>query len=560
MPPSPTQRIARFLSLMLLPALGHTQVSIPDAMPSGAALQSFANTAPAGLPAAGEVFGGTRSFRSLDVTGGGAFGGNQGGGLDNRSNLSGGLDNFVTPSLDLGTFGLPFFERGFAIDQADVSLGPLGINFHSLSASVLTSDNINFTFEDPKHGTVGTSSLGFSVIFQPLQNIHLLLRGNLIALPFEKKIGLEGFGLQSPLAAALGITGGSRNLTQFQLYHKWDPGDWEIEFLDDYSVQYASGAGFLRNFQADGMLYAWDPFVFDELDPGGEFEFTPEAIAKGDRATQFDRTDRLDYSDQAVNNFDSPSLLSTNTLANTISFAAPLESQVSLSNYRQDRWDTFEGITTHETTIGGRLIMANNRDNLRFQPFGALKWIFVPRDSTGWSLGVRSQLTDNMSGITNYGKTGGSETWRIALRHQFNSRNLHAASFIRNVQLFNINKFWDYRFSRVMGIGMTGDAIIRGGEDINRSSGEKNDSFFLGLGFSKVFSPAVTYSNTLGYKKIKDEEGNGTDTADFENRLRTNFWENYTFTASHKWRYRAPDETPGSIEENIMVFEFSRAF
>ena len=560
MPPSPTKRIAWFLPLILHAAPVHAQVSIPDAMPSGAALQSFVNSGAEALPGAGEAFGGTRSFRNLDLTGGGSSSGNQGGGLDSRSNVNAALESFSAPILDLESFGLPFFDTGFALDQADISLGPLGINFNTLTAFVQTSDNVNFAFEDPQHRAIGGSSLGISLIFQPLENIHMLLRGNLIALPFEKKIGFEGFGLQSPLAAALGISGGSRNLTQFQLYHKWDPGDWEIEFLDDYSVQYSSGSSFLRNLQADGMLYAWDPLVFDELDPGGEFEFTPEAISKGDRATQFDRTSSLDYSDQAINNFDTPSLISTNTLANTITFTAPLESRMSLSNYRQDRWDTFEGQTTQDTTVGGRLLVANNRANLRFQPFGTFKWTFVPTDNSGWTLGLRSQLTENMTGVANYGRTGGNETWRLGLRHQFNSRNIHAASFVRSVQLFNISQYLDYRFSRVMGVGMTGDAIIRGGENISNATNTKSDNIFFGLGFSKVFSPAVTYTNTLGYKKIKDEDGNNTSTADLENRLLTRFWDFYSFTASHKWRLRDPDTIPGNIEENIMVFEFTRNF
>ncbi len=570
MPPLKTKRIAWLLSLALPATLSHAQVSIPDAMPAGAALQSWEGYSPPIAAGNNQEFGIPRTFRSLDFTrrgdaatdrGSGGFARSFGGDIDNRSDVNAQLNNNLDPILDLESFGLPFFDKGMALENADLSLGPFGINFHSLTGSVLSTDNYQFDFDNPQNRVYGSTRLNFSLIFQPLQNLHLLVKGDLIALPFEKKIGLNGFGMQDPIGAALGMQGSSRNLTHVQLYNKWDVGEnWEVEFLEDYSVQFSSGSSFLRNFQMDGMLYAWDPLVFDEIDPGGEFEFTPEAISKSDRAANFDRTSTIDYSDQAINNFDTPSLLSTNTLANTISFLAPLETDVTLSNYRQDRWDTCEGRTTQDTTIGGRLLLANSRKNLRFQPFGYYKWTFHPTTSNGWSIGIRSQLTDNMKGITNFGNSSGTATWRIAVRHQFNSRNLHAANFSKVVQLYNIQKTWDYRFSRVMGFGMTGDAIIRGGEVTDRDTNITSDQLFFGLGISKVFSPALTYTNTLGYKDVKDPFGIKDHSMDMENRIDIRHWEYYTFMASHKWRFRNPGSIPGSVDENIFVFEFGRTF
>ena len=53
------------------------------------------------------------------------------------------------------------------LDEADIALGPLGINFRDVRTSVLFSDNIDLGDQNQDDGVLGIATLGFSVIFQP---------------------------------------------------------------------------------------------------------------------------------------------------------------------------------------------------------------------------------------------------------------------------------------------------------------------------------------------------------------------------------------------------------
>jgi len=483
-------------------------------------------------------------FRSLDF---------EVGPTSNRSSFSSDIDNRFGPQIDLDSFGLPFFEQGLAIDDADFSLGPLGINFKRLTASVVFSDNKNFTHSNEEVGVLGVANIGFNVIFQPLDNFHILLRGDLVVLPFEKKIGINGLGMQDPVSASLGMTGGSRNISQMQLFYNFTAGDWDIEFVEDFSVQFGGGSSFLTNFHADGVLYAWDPLVFDQLDSAGRYQFTSEGTSKGDRASRFDVDNRT-----ATSNFEDPITISTNTLGNTIGYTLPLETDFKLSTYRQDRWFSQNGQTSHDATIGGRLQLSNRRKNLRFKPFAHYKYILEPNFSSGWKIGLKSDITENMVAITDFGQTDRNDTWRLSLRHQFNSTTLHALSYRKEVYLFDVRQSWDYRISKVLGHKFTTDFIIQGSDSESLDTGEETDQYFYGLSLRKVFNKDLRWTGTIGYKDIIDQKDVKDNLADIENRLHINTWDKYRFVISHRWRFSNPGGTPGNADENVIIFQLNR--
>ena len=529
--------IPYFTFLVSFPAISFSQITLQDAVPSLGNVE--------GLNAVGyqQPQQTAMDFRSLDF---------ELGPTSNRSSFGAEIDNRFGPLVDLDSFGIPFFDQGLALDDADFSLGPLGINFRRLSASVVFSDNMNFTHDNEEVGVLGVVNLGFNLIFQPLDNFHILLKGDLVALPFEKKIGINGLGMQDPVNASLGLTGGSRNITQMQLFYDFTAGDWNIEFVEDFSVQFGGGSSLLTNFQADGVLYAWDPLVFDELDTAGRYQFTSEGTSKGDRASRFD------FGDQSTSNFEDPNIISTNTLGNTIGYTLPLETDFKLSTYRQDRWFSQKGETTQDTTIGGRVQLASSRKNLRFKPFTYYKYTVEPKFASGWKVGLRSDVTDNMVAITDYGQTEGNDTWRFSFRHQFNSTTLHALSFRREVYFFDVRQAWDYRVSKVLGLQFTSDLIIQGSEVESLVDGEETDQMFYGVSLRKVFSPDVRWTGTIGYKDITDKDDAKDHLADVENRLNINAWDKYNFVISHRWRFSNPASIAGSADENSIIFQLNR--
>ena len=66
-----------------------------------------------------------KDFRSIDF---------EVGPTSNRSSMLMEVGQGFNTNLDLDAFELPFFDRGLGLDEADISLGPFGINFHQVKA------------------------------------------------------------------------------------------------------------------------------------------------------------------------------------------------------------------------------------------------------------------------------------------------------------------------------------------------------------------------------------------------------------------------------------------
>jgi len=493
-----------------------------------------------------------KDFRSIDF---------EVGPTSNRSSMLMEVGQGFNTNLDLDAFELPFFDRGLGLDEADISLGPFGINFHQVKASVLFSDNIDLEEKDADAGVLGITTLGFSIIFQPFESLHLMIRGDLVALPFEKKVGFNGFGLQDPTSASLGLEGGTRNLSHIQTLLAFEPGDWDIELMEDFAVEFAQGSNYLTNFEADGSLYAWDPVVFDEVDSAGRYQYGAGGTAKGDRASMFDTQER------ATGEFEDMTIFRSNTAGLTVGRTLPTETDLKVSYYRRDRWTVLPDSTPQDTRLGGRVLLNNKKENLRFKPFASYKWINEPSFSQGWNAGLRTEITDHMHSITDYGQTDGNSTWRIALRHQMNLRTMHAASFRRLMDINDITgngdlqTIWDYRLSKVIAPRFNADFILRGGETENLETGETHDNMFYGLGLTKAFTNAISWNTTAGHKRRESQEGQVNRSTDIDNRLNIRAWDVYKFLFSHRWRDRVYNDpnSPGGTNENLFIIQVSRS-
>lgn len=539
----PTAAVAAILCTSLLTMQG--QVTIPRNLPLMPSVdQEAIFTQPAMR----------KDFRAVDFEVGPA---------SNRSSMLMSLGEGFNTNLDLEAFDLPFFERGMGLDEADLALGPFGINFHEVRTSVLFSDNIDMAEDNEDAGILGIATLGFSFIFQPFEGLHLMFRGDLVALPFEKEIGFNGFGLQDPANAALGLESGTRNLSHIQTLLAFEPGEWDIELMEDFAVEFAQGSNYLTNFQADGTLYAWDPVVFDEVDSAGRYQFGAPATAKGDRASMFD------FEERATGAYEDMTIFRTNIAGITLGRTLPTETDLKVSYYRRDRWTVQPDSTPQDTRLGGRVLLNNKKENLRFKPFASYKWINEPRFSQSWNAGLRSELTEHIHSITDYGQTDDRNTWRIALRHQLNLRTMHAASFRRQIDIndftgaSDLQTIWDYRLSKVLAPRFNVDFILRGAESETLESDprESYEHMFYGLGLTKSFTSTVNWTTTTGYKRQENQDGKVNRSTDIDNRLAIRAWDAYRFLLSHRWRERIRNDQdePGGTRENLFIFQVSRS-
>lgn len=533
-----------FASLCSAWSMVWSQVAIPQGMPFLPGVQQAQVHQPL-VP---------KDFRSIDFEVGPA---------SNRSSMLMSVGEGFNTNLDLEAFQLPFFERGMGLDEADIALGPLGINFRDVRTSVLFSDNIDLGDQNQDDGVLGIATLGFSVIFQPFESLHLMFRGDLVALPFEKEVGLNGFGLQDPTRAALGLSGGTRNLSHIQTLLAFEPGDWDIELMEDFAVEFAQGSNYLTSFQADGTLYAWDPVVFDEVDSAGRYQFGAPTTAKGDRASMFD------FEERATGDYEDMTIFRTNTAGITLGRTLPTETDLKVSYYRRDRWTDHEGGTQQDTRLGGRVLLNNKKENLRFKPFASYKWINEPRFSSSWNAGLRSELTEHMHSITDIGQTDGSTTWRIALRHQINLRTMHAASFRRQADIndftgtSDLQTIWDYRLSKVIAPRFNADFILRGAksETLDADDPATSEHLFYGLGLTKAFTSNLNWTTTTGLKIQENHDGKEDRSADIDNRLSLRAWDAYEFLLSHRWleRVRNSANPAEGIRENLFILQVNRS-
>ena len=184
------------------------------------------------------------------------------GGLDHATVGSGniavqsGLRNFVGIN--------PLGERGSRPKNAEFQIGPFYLDVENITAGLLVSDNVNWTETNRQAGVIGIVRLVSLADFQLTDNLRIAMRGALVYLPFQGKIGIAGFGIRDDV----GITLNSVPLTRAQFTYNVLAGGWEIKAFDDFRARY-------RYFDV-GMgesLYDYRGESFDEEDRAGHYVF-----------------------------------------------------------------------------------------------------------------------------------------------------------------------------------------------------------------------------------------------------------------------------------------------
>ncbi|MEI9896286.1 MAG: hypothetical protein WDN28_21090 [Chthoniobacter sp.] len=91
--------------------------------------------------------------------------------------------------------GVPFLQRGFEPQNADLKLGPFYFKLRALEAAILHSDNIDLTQDNPKSGTIAYVGMTIDVLAQLTENLRLATSVTLVYLPLDGRAGIVGYGL-----------------------------------------------------------------------------------------------------------------------------------------------------------------------------------------------------------------------------------------------------------------------------------------------------------------------------------------------------------------------------
>lgn len=138
---------------------------------------------------------------------------------------------------------LPFVES-IKPEDALVHLGPFKLDADRAVAALVLTDNAGRTHGDRDATMVSIIGIeGIRAIWELTDNTQIALEGDLIALPFEDEMGLNGFGLRrDTLALALGaysspapIAGLSGFRGEFST--GFDAGGWSVVLRDSFGIQ-----------------------------------------------------------------------------------------------------------------------------------------------------------------------------------------------------------------------------------------------------------------------------------------------------------------------------------
>jgi hypothetical protein len=263
----------------------------------------------------------------------------------------------VRGSIDLNLpsvhMGLPFLDRGFEPQDADLKLGPLFFKLRAVQAAVLHSDNIDLEPDDEKEsGTIAMASLTLSVVAQFTESLRLATTGSIIYFPIEGEVGIAGLRWGS--LYDLGLFAGPS--TRAQLVWETKIGDWPVYIVDEFTVGVGTYSDDIR-----GDVALFDGAYFDAESRAGRYVFRPRNNGRNpDRDQDFDRR---------RNDFDEDTVVYSNRISVETERLLPGPVRLRAGVYREDLWYNQGNRGLPDLREGAFVSLASQRENLRFKPF-----------------------------------------------------------------------------------------------------------------------------------------------------------------------------------------------
>jgi hypothetical protein len=266
--------------------------------------------------------------------------------------------------------------------------GPFFLRVHDVEAALLVSDNVNFTSKDAQWGAIAQLKMRLSAILQISPAWRLTVSGSIIYLPFVNEFGVEGFGLGD----ALGFIAEERfrPVTHMQLAYNSHWADWNVQFVDDFSVNYFNMSGefdgFVRGFEQPGGIHAQDE--------AGRYVFANGTTIPNQSVDQRQR-DGLD-----IRTF----LSLQNTVAGTASRMLPTETRLTFGANHSDvwfhsGWDAgTNGLGLSNYSVDRVFaVLRNERESMRFKPYAfydAYRYNYDPNWTHQAGGGIDGPVTD----------------------------------------------------------------------------------------------------------------------------------------------------------------------
>ena len=332
-------------------------------------------------------------------------------------------------SLSVGGIGTnfyyaPFLRRAPAPEDANLKIGPIYLDFNSLQADFLYTDNVNLTTKARRSETMAIIALNMTLIAQITDDLQFLVNGSLIYLPLQNQVVLTE---SSALEGGLGFLLGALPAIAAQASYNALIAGWDVQFVD----QFSTGSG----HYSDSTRDSFGLFQGSVLQEGGKGNYpfhSGQANIRNAPGTGFD-SQNSDFSTY----FNDFSAMTSGYL--------PGDVWVTARASRSDLWYN-QGNRGLPTSRDDFYIFAeSSRPNMRFTPFVSYDVSHssdVPGVFQTARAGLFGPVTDQLFLYTDVGyflsNTGDQGLlWRLNLEHDAGPNTTEYLDVARGLTSFN---------------------------------------------------------------------------------------------------------------------------
>ncbi|MDB6058183.1 MAG: hypothetical protein JWO95_2027 [Verrucomicrobiales bacterium] len=457
------------------------------------------------------------------------------------------------------------FRRGAPTNEI-LQAGPFFIRVQDVEAALLVSDNVNFTPHNAKWGAIAELKVRIAAILQISPMWRLSVSGSLIYLPFSNEFGVEGFGIGD----ALGVLAEERlrPVTHMQLAYNSRWADWDVQLVDDFTVQYLNVSA-----EFDGAVRGVEqPEGIHAQDEAGRYVF-----ANGTTIPNQNIRDRQrDFLD--IRTF----LQLQNTVGATAGRLLPTETRLIFGANHSDvwfhsGWDAgTNGLGLKNYSVDRVFAMVRNeRESMRFKPFAyydAYRYNYDPEWTHQAGVGIDGPVTDNTFFRAEAGYTWGAlvrdtEFYKVRLINIPTPLTRQELSFSRVVTepVREIRDRYRYDIHQVLGKDLWGRMYLQ------RSIYYPNQAGVYGSVEDRaaarvIWQPTIGHTLVLGgsYAENRfDNLGRDRETT-WEARAEIRYQYSPTLRLTLLYRYANIDTQRGNFEtdtaENLWLFTARRFF
>jgi len=459
--------------------------------------------------------------------------------------------------LNLPNFsgGLPWAQRGFEPQDADLKIGPLYLKLRALEAAVLSSDNINLTPDHRESDTIAYVGATIEAVAQLTEGLSITTAGTFVYLPTEGKAGIAGFGLSD--IYDFGWLSGP--LVRAQVQWQTMIGGWNVVFADDFEIQHAL---YSDDFRSNDVLFQGADFNNQQV--AGRY------ILRPDRNFIFDNAG-ANNNDNHNRNLRDDTLVYSNTVSVGTERLLPGAIRLSANVYHENLW--YNQGTRGQPALrdAATVVLQDVNENTRFKPyfiyqafstdeFDSLQHIFL--------LGFRGPITDQLQLWAEGGYfTGGFSSndngalWRIQLDHTAGPYTQESVFYSREFNYFHdeIDDIFGYNLHQILGPKLDSDfyAYQTRAEYLFHDGTLTDEQWRLGLRFTYAVGPKTTLRLTGEY-----------DTGEFDNTVAWmgraevgyNFSDTLLLQLLYQYQQSKSDSFSRNYSENLIYVSLTKYF